>query len=291
MTNTAPPLDRHIDLLKMRGLSPGTVYQRRRHVVRAEVVLAKDLLTADEDDIDRWQQSLQRLAPASRVNSIAHVTEYLKWAHREGLIPAVPTRKLIRPRLPRGVPRPISETDLQLAIVTAPPRIRPWLVLAGWAGLRAMEIAGLHRDDVLDAADPPVLRIRGKGNKTRIVPIGGPVVDELRAVGLPNQGYVFPRHDGGGGPNSAWIISQLANRHLHSMGIQSTLHKLRHRYGTRLYALSQDPRLVQELMGHESPATTAGYVMYSHAAAVVVVGKLAESLPRQGSRQLTLLSS
>src|SRR4051812_37025398 len=89
------PLERHLDLLRMRGLSAGTIYQRRRHVTRAETILGKDLLVADEHDIDRWQQSLQRLSPATRVNSIAHITEYLKWAHREGLIPAVPTRRLI----------------------------------------------------------------------------------------------------------------------------------------------------------------------------------------------------
>ncbi len=57
--------------------------------------------------------------------------------------------------------------------------------------------------------------------------------------------------------------SSLAAAHLHGLGQPHTLHTLRHRFGTRLYALSRDIRLTQELMGHQNPATTALYVKHS----------------------------
>jgi len=54
---------------------------------------------------------------------------------------------------------------------------------------------------------------------------------------------------------------------LHGLGITHSLHKLRHAYGTAMYAASNDLRMVQEVMGHSSPNTTAGYVGYAHGVA------------------------
>jgi integrase len=61
-----------------------------------------------------------------------------------------PTGKLVRPRVPRALPHPIADDRLLTTIADAPPRIRPWLVLAAVCGLRAMEIANLRPTDVLD---------------------------------------------------------------------------------------------------------------------------------------------
>jgi len=96
-------------------------------------------------------------------------------------------------------------------------------------------------------------------------------VMELRAHGLPQRGYVFPRLDGLDGPNTPARVSRLCGQYLHGLGIPEPLHSLRHYFGSSLYAASQDLRLTGEVMGHQSPATTAGYVSYSHAAAVEAV--------------------
>ncbi len=64
----------------------------------------------------------------------------------------------------------MSEDDVKRAIDNADGGVRLWLVLAGYAGLRCIEIAALYRHDILDGADPPVLIAHGKGNKDRAVP-------------------------------------------------------------------------------------------------------------------------
>ena len=73
-------------------------------------------------------------------------------------------------------------------------------------------------------------------------------------------------------------ISHLCNQHLHDCGIAATLHQLRHRFGTGTYRVTRDLRVVQELLGHESVSTTAGYAAYDKADAIRAV----ENLPAPG---------
>ena len=87
---------------------------------------------------------------------------------------------------------------------------------------------------------------------------------ELAAARLPASGYLFRRHDGAPGPNAPGLVSQLAARALRDAGVSATLHQLRHRFGTRTYQASHDIRVVQELMGHQSPVTTAAYIRRRH---------------------------
>lgn len=68
---------------------------------------------------------------------------------------------------------------------------------------------------------------------------------------------MFRRHDGNTGPNAPWVVSQLVNEHLHSLGIVATLHQGRHRFGTMGWRVTKDLRALQQLMGHANPATTA----------------------------------
>jgi integrase/recombinase XerC len=158
-------------------------------------------------------------------------------------------------------------------------------VLAGWAGLRAIEIARLRRENVLDTWAPAVLLIADgatKGHGERLVPLSVFVLGELRPI-LPARGWVFLRFDGRPGPNTPATISHLANQHLHDCGIAATLHQLRHRFATQAYqAAGGDLRLVQELLGHTTPATTAGYAAYDQAAAAVAV----EAIPAPITRGL-----
>lgn len=271
----------HLHHLRLRGLSPGTVDARRRSLARLTRRLHPvPLLDATEADILAARVQLE--VSASTVGDyLSHARQFYSWAVSAGLLQVNPCEKIPVPRQPRRLPRPIGEADLMRAVETAPPRVRPWLVLAGWAGLRAKEIALLRRECVLERADPPVLLVASdatKGRRERVVPLGPFVLEELVPL-LPARGWVFRRGDGQPGPNQPWMISRHANNHLHECGIPETLHQLRHRFGTMAYQRGgRDLRAVQELMGHADPMTTAGYAAYDQAAAVAAV----EALPHPG---------
>lgn len=268
----------HLEWLRLRALRESTIISRRNCLRRLHRYLGFDPITASRDDLTAWQRSLS-LTPTGMANEVYHVIQFYRWAFEHERIPTLPTTRLVIPKTPRHLPRPIAEYPLRQAIVGAPLRIRPWLVLAAYAGLRACEVARLQRNEVMDRANPPVLVIAdGKGGKQRVVPLGPAVLAELQRHGLPSRGAVFPRGDGRPGCNTPQRISAMANDYLHGAGIPDTFHSLRHRFGSQTYEMTQDLRLVQELLGHSDPSTTAGYVAWSQVRAAQVVADLSATL-------------
>ena len=281
-----PPAERHLDVMRLLGRSPRTIACRRSALARLDRQLPVPLLEASAEDLAAWHAALT-LTPGTVAGYVSHAVQFFAWAAAEGLRPDNPAEDLPVPKLGRRLPRPIGEADLAAAVTGAPRRIRPWLVLAGWAGLRAKEIAFLRRENVLEAARQPALLIAHdatKGIRERIVPLCDYALGELLAAGLPRTGWVFVRQDGIYGPNQPWTVSRLASRYLHESGIPATLHQLRHRFGTQTYQASHDLRAVQELMGHAEVRSTAGYVAYFNASAIAAVRALPvppEALPGQ----------
>ena len=303
MPDLAEVLAAHLAHLRLLGRSERTVYDRERAVIRLaawlEVRYSLEarkpcgapctqnsgagfggssqkppslLLDATPVDLAAWRASLT-VGDQAVVVYCAHVAGFYDFAVTRGIRPDNPAAGLPVPSPPRGMPRPVSEEDLAAALACADERVRPWLVLAGWAGFRAKEIALLRRESVLDTAVPPVLlvaRNATKGHRERRVPASPFVVAELRIAGLPRSGWMFPRYDGKPGPNTPSMISGLGNRCLREAGSAATLHALRHRFASQLYQQTRDIRLVQEMLGHASPATTAIYADYGDGAAEAV---------------------
>lgn len=263
------PVEAHLAHLRLRNLRPSTVEQRGRALRRLARALGHPVLYSNEVQLARWWAGL-RMTAESRACELSHVRSFYQWAVLEELIDTDPTRRLVRPRLQRRIPRPIGEVDLARVLDQAPDRVRPWLFLAAYEGLRACEIANLRREDVLDGATPPMLIVTdGKGGKQRILPLSPLVTNALSP--MPTRGWMFLREDGLPGPNAPWRVSQAANAVLHRLGVRGTLHTLRHRFATRIYANSRDIRVTQELMGHANIATTAGYAAHSPDAALSAV--------------------
>jgi integrase len=147
------------------------------------------------------------------------------------------------------------------------------LLFAALAGLRAGEIARLRRDAIRDDLDPPVLIVEdGKGGRQRVVPLHPELVAVLSE--LPSRGWLFGRYDGQAGHIPPHLVSHLCNRALRDAGTSSTLHTLRHRFATKVYANTLDLRTTQELLGHASPTTTAQYAAWTPAAGVDAVCEL-----------------
>lgn len=265
-------LARHMEWCVQKTLSPNTIYNRRRYLLRLSEYLGHDCDDATEPELEQWYVQLTaRVTPAHRAVYLSNVNAYYEWLVRERLRDDNPALRLMRPRLNRRLPRPIPTADLAEAIDLADERVRPWLVLAAYGGLRAIEIANL-RAELVDF-NTKRMTVTGKGNKERTLPMHPEVEHALRTLDppMPRSGFVF-RHWDQEGPPKAYSVSHACCRHLHSVGIDSTLHSLRHWFGTNVYRNTQDLRLTQELMGHGSPITTSGYAAHSdeksHAAVV-----------------------
>lgn len=214
----------------------------------------------------------QTISGRTRYHWISAIHSFYVWAIGEGLTQADPTAAIIRPKQRRVLPRPIDGDALSDAIRGAQPQMRAMLLLAGFAGLRCQEIAGLERDDILEAKG--LIRVRhGKGRKERIVPLHPEVIEALRALPMPRSGYLFRRAMGG--RHSPETMSVAIRTYLRQdCGIDATAHQLRHFFASEVYAASKDIRVTQELLGHSNPSTTAGYVAFSHVDAASAVGSL-----------------
>lgn len=218
-----------------------------------------DILEASEDDVEAWLDSL-RLVEGSRYVYISTLNTFYLFAIREKLTRDNPCADIVRPRLPRRQPRPISTDDLAYALRCADPRMKAWLSLAALEGFRCVEMANLRREDIGDTGDPPMVLVNGKGRHQRYVPLHPEALQALRLYGLPLSGHVFRTRER---PMLAETISSYIARYMHDLGVPATAHQLRHWFGTHTYAVSKDLRLVQELLGHSSPATTAIYTRVS----------------------------
>ncbi len=127
-------------------------------------------------------------------------------------------------------------------------------------GLRISEATTLEVG-AIDSANLQ-LRIIGKGNKQRIVPLPQPLLDDLRSLWRThrNPRWLFPKRDGAK-PVSMHVLGSTFRSAARSAGITSrvTPHVLRHSYATRLLEQGVDTRVVQILLGHANIATTAIY--------------------------------
>lgn len=252
---------RHLDWCRQRNLRASYIDTRRRAVTNVEADIGMALEDADEDTLLVWYERVtERMTPESRAVLLSHVVNFFRWLVRERYRDDDPTVRLVRPRVGRRLPRPIADNDLAVALAAAPGRVRPWLYLAAFQGLRACEIARLRGEDI--DYDRTILVVNdGKGGKQRVLPLHPEVGPVLRYADLPSRGFVFPHWDRPG-PVKPHNVSHACNRYLHQLGIVATLHQLRHWFGTGIYKVSHDLRLTQELMGHADPATTAGYAAW-----------------------------
>lgn len=239
--------------MERRGLSPATLYRRRRCV---ELLYAEcgglDITTEEvEAFLDR-----RDLSTRTRYCWISHLALFYVWAVANERLERNPVARLQRPKLGRLVPRPTPEREVSEAITAAPTKLlRQWIVLMAFGGLRCCEVASLEGSNI-DFEDGRV-RVIGKFQKERIVPMHPAVRAELE--GSPRVGPVFI-DPGTGQPYHPQRVSRLVGLHMRAAGCTHVrAHQLRHRFATVLLRAGVDIVFVAELLGHESVETTRGY--------------------------------
>lgn len=256
------PVQQHLDELRRRNRRPSTISQRRYTLNRLDRFLKpRGILEATPQDLVAWVFDERALAPETQASEVSHLRQFYRWALEVGLITTDPSVRLHRPTVPGRLPRPMATVDLELAIRDAPIRIKPWLLLAAYTGLRCSEIAGLRSGDLWWRHQPPLLLIRqSKGGSMTSVPMSAWLAAQLRLCDLPSDGWLFRRGDGLPGPVKGYTVSQLGNAYLHRIGITSTMHSLRHWFGTEtLRASGGNIRVTQEALRHKSIMSTQLY--------------------------------
>lgn len=267
-------LYKHTQHMVRRGLRANTIKIRLAVIRRLELHAGRPLLEITTDDIRAF---LDRLADSgSRATELTQIRAFYKWATLEAYMDIDPSFRVERIRRRKYLPRPISDDELAKALVNAPERVAPMLWMAAYAGLRACDIAQLRGEHIMLDRTPPILFIaESKGGKPRTVPIAPILASELQGR-VPGYGWVFPRRDGRDGPLPPHMISRLCCDYLHEIGIDATLHQLRHWFVTKVYAVNRDLVVAQELAGHESIATTRLYTWVDPGAAAATVNQLPE---------------
>lgn len=227
------------------------------------------LAGATHADVLEWLES-RHLGPRSSYSYTSRLATFYRWAVREEHLAKDPTLRVDRPRLGRLLPRPADQDLVRTAMGQADPRVALMLACGHYAGMRRFEIAKIRVEDLLLRNNPPMIMIHGKGGKDRTVPLHAALLLSLRRYGIPKSGYLFLGRDTGR-PLTPGRVGALITRELDGIRDHTTPHQLRHGAGTRWYQDSHDLRLVQELLGHSSPNTTAGYTQYSNEDAIRVV--------------------
>ncbi len=216
-------------------------------------------------------------AKSSIARRLASLRSFFKFGQREGWTKTNPAKPLRNPRKGRSLPHFLSADDIG-RLLSAPPanttmglRDRAILETMYSAGLRVSEAVGLNRGD-LDLADS-ILRVRGKGRKERLAPIGSyaaTALEQWLAKARPN-----PREPGGpatpvflnkfGRRLTTRSVARMLEKHLQFTGLDSRTspHSLRHSFATHLLDRGADIRSVQELLGHKSLVTTQIYTHVS----------------------------
>ncbi|MBL8927073.1 MAG: tyrosine-type recombinase/integrase [Pseudonocardia sp.] len=267
-------LDDHLDWMVRCGRSARTIAGRRIELTRLGEWLGHDPATATAAELERWQAGMS--STDSMRWRASMVRPYYKWLRARGVRPDDPAALLPIPRRPRRLPRPIPEPALLAAVAAASVRLRPWLLLAGWSGLRAAEIAGLEVEAFsTDPAGQTWVRVVGKGNAERVVPVPGWAWVQIAPV-LPASGPCW-RRERGSGPVTGKHVSIRCNRYLAKRADVPrwcTFHSLRHRFATRLLAGTKDVRLVQHAMGHADLSVLHVYTQVMSAAAAAAVDAL-----------------
>lgn len=215
------------------------------------------------------------LSPTSRSRVLSSLRGLHRFAVDEGVADLDPTADLVAPQLPRRLPKAITIDEMERLIGATGQdsdvqiRDRALLELLYASGARISEAVGLNVDDV--TADEDMIRVRGKGGKQRLVPLGRFAREALDAYLV----RVRPTFSGRGaatpalflGPRgarmsrqSAWLVIQAAATKAH---LESTVspHTFRHSFATHLLAGGADVRVVQELLGHSNVATTQIYTL------------------------------
>jgi len=212
-----------------------------------------------------WGLKLRGMKPLTIRRKYACLSSFFSFLQDMGYSQSNPARSLPLPKVSRNLPAVLSVEQVQQLLAAAQtPRDRLLLLLLLSTGLRRSEAAAITLDQV--DLEHRQLRVSGKGNKERVMPLTAEVVEAIREY-LAWRGPTQCNHlfisQMWGQPISGARIHRIVRQLLERAGLADqgiTPHKLRHTFATYLVRNGVDVRTVQELLGHSDLGTTAKYL-------------------------------
>jgi integrase/recombinase XerC len=212
-----------------------------------------------------------KVSKASIARKLSAIRAFYKYLSRKNIVANNPARLVSTPRQDKRLPAVLTVDDAQ-RLMNAPRldddgseavlRDRAVLETLYSTGIRASELTGMNRDDI-NSADR-LIRIRGKGKKERVVPIGRKALDAVDSyLGRKKKGAADPAVFTG--PTGKRLTPRTVQRILENyrkklaMAQKASPHTLRHSFATHLLESGADLRAIQELLGHASLSTTQRY--------------------------------
>ncbi len=278
--NWNPAIKGFTSFLKLeRSLSQNTVeaYQHDVHKLQqyaesAGHKLPEQITTEDLKEFLKWANELGML-PSTQARVLSGIKIFFKYLQLENVRQDDPAALLESPRMARKLPDTLSIYDIQnliAAIDLSKPegmRNKAILEVLYGCGLRVSELTNLKLSNLF--SDIEFVKVMGKGNKERLVPIGSEAIKYLRIyidevrVHIPvkpgKEDYVFLNRRGS--PLSRVMIFMIIKELAEKVGLRKTIspHTFRHSFATHLIEGGADLRAVQEMLGHESITTTEIY--------------------------------
>ena len=244
-------------------------FMRTHHGERVTLDVLQKISTADIRAFLTARRG-EGLSAGGIQRALSALRSFYRHLEREGLADGAALRAVRAPKIPRTLPRPLSEDDAMRAIEEAGTNDEPWIAARDAALITLLYGAGLRISEALSLrrADTPLgetLTVLGKGRKERAVPILCAIREAIdRYTGLcpfhpeKSEALFVSRR---GNPLSARAAQSLMQRLRGRLGLpaSATPHALRHSFATHLLKHSGDLRAVQELLGHASLSTTQKY--------------------------------
>jgi len=246
-----------------QSLSIRTVGSRIETIERFGQALRCHPKDATIDDVVEWLAKGEHWRPSTRRTYYKALVAWFKWLQRAGHRLDNPMVQVPPPKVPRAVPRPVTNANLRRVLATRMhKRTRVMILLYAFAGLRCSEIAAI-RGENFDLVERTVT-VTGKGGVTATLPLH-PLIMEA-AWSMPRTGYWFPSNASTNEPHLlGHSVGTIIKRVMIRAGVQGSAHCLRHWFGTELVSAGVDLRTTQELMRHASLATTAVYTQIADA--------------------------
>ncbi|WP_305369800.1 site-specific tyrosine recombinase XerD [Photobacterium leiognathi] len=283
MENDDVIIERFLDAMWMeRGLSENTLASYRNDLMKLLNWLkqeSRNVIDVSVDDLQRYQQWLfdKDYKQTSRARMVSAIRRLFQYLHREKMRDDDPSAMLVTPKLPKRLPKDLSEAQVD-ALLDAPDvndpielRDKAMLELLYATGLRVTELVTLTMENI--SLRQGVVRITGKGDKERLVPMGENAIDWIeqfietgrpQLLGEKSSDVLFPSR------RARQMTRQTFWHRIKHYAVLAGIdaetlspHVMRHAFATHLLNYGADLRVVQMLLGHSDLSTTQ---IYTHVA-------------------------